>query len=140
MSKRRIITLATTLLALAFLVFTIWIIHEADIGRDNIIFKTVRATPNGDKIGHVLLAGCLTLVANFLFRHRCWQLAKLRLPYGSLTVFAIAALEEASQYFLPTRTLDIMDALANLTGILIFSIPAVIWPRKPKKTEPLADN
>ncbi|MDQ8179719.1 VanZ family protein [Pelagicoccus sp. SDUM812005] len=130
MPKRRIITIGATLLALSFLVFTIWIIHEANIGRDNILFQTVRATPNGDKIGHVLLAGFLTLVANFLFRHRYWQLARLRLPIGSLVVFAIAVLEESSQYFLPTRSLDIFDALANLAGILLFSIPAILWPRK----------
>lgn len=140
MSKRRLITLAATFLALAFLAFTIWIIHEANIGRDNILFKTVRATPYGDKIGHVLLAGILTLVANFLFRHRCWQLAKLRLPFGSLAIFAIAIIEEASQYFLPTRSLDIFDALANLAGILIFSVPALLWPRQRDRANELADD
>ncbi|MDQ8198145.1 VanZ family protein [Pelagicoccus enzymogenes] len=138
MSKRRIITLAVTCCAIAFLVFTVWIIHEANIGRDNILFKTVRATPYGDKIGHFFLAGILTLTANFLFRHRCWRLARLSVPYGSILILAIAIIEEASQYFLPTRSLDIYDALANFAGILAFSVPAILWPR-PAKSE-LADN
>ncbi len=118
-----------TAAALSFLVFTIWIIHEANIGRDNFIFKTVRATPYGDKIGHFFLAGTLTLIANFLFRHRAFRLI---LPYGSLAVLAIAIIEESSQYFLPTRSLDIMDAMANVLGILVFSIPTLLLAKKRK--------
>lgn len=140
MAKRRLITIGATLFALAFLVFTIWIIHEANRGQDNVLFQTVRATPHGDKIGHVLLAGTLTLVANFLFGHRCWRPGKVRLPYGSVAILALAMAEESSQYFLPTRSLDIMDALANLGGILLFSLPAMVWPRQPKVPEPLADD
>lgn len=121
---------ALSLAGLAFLVFTVWIIHEANIGRDNILFKTVRATPYGDKIGHVLLAGFLTLVLNFFLRNRAIRTGKLILPWGSLAVFAVAVLEEASQYFLPTRSLDINDALANVLGILIFSIPAIVMRRR----------
>lgn len=132
MVKRRILFSGLTIAAVAFLVFTIWIIREANIGRDNILFQTVRATPYGDKIGHVLLAGLLTLVANFLFRHRAFQRRFLILPYGSSVVLAIAIIEESSQYYLPTRSFDIMDALANLAGIFVFSIPALIIAKRRK--------
>ncbi|MBK1880648.1 VanZ family protein [Pelagicoccus mobilis] len=129
-NRTKLFYLAVSLAGIAFLVFTVWIIHEANIGRDNILFKTVRATPHGDKIGHVLLAGFLTLVLNFFLRNRAFTLRKLILPWGSLAVFAIAVIEEASQYFLPTRSLDIKDALANLLGIILFSIPAILSRRR----------
>lgn len=125
--------IAMSLAGLAFLVFTVWIIHEANIGRDNILFKTVRATPYGDKIGHILLAGFLTLVVNFFLRNRAFRIWKLILPWGSLIVLAIAFIEEASQYFLPTRSLDPVDALANLLGIALFSIPAILSQRRAKR-------
>lgn len=127
MAKRsKLYYLALTIAGLGFLVFTVWIIHEANIGRDNILFKTVRATPYGDKIGHVLLAGFLTLVLNFFLRNRALRPWKLILPWGSLAVLALAVAEEASQYYLPTRSFDVVDALANLLGILLFSIPAIV--------------
>ncbi len=112
------------------LAFTIWLIHEANIGRDNALFKLVRATPYGDKIGHILLAGILTLIANYFLKNRVWRVARVPLPVGSLIVVAILALEEASQYYLPTRSLDIIDALANLAGIALFSIPALVFRRR----------
>ncbi|EDY81656.1 hypothetical protein VDG1235_1274 [Verrucomicrobiia bacterium DG1235] len=131
--KRRLFIIATSLLATLFIVFTIWIIHEANIGRDNILFKTVRATPYGDKIGHFLLAGALTIVVNFFLRHRAFLLKGFPLPYGSLIVLVIVALEEASQHYLPTRSLDIKDALANFAGILVFSIPAIVVTKRIRK-------
>lgn len=131
MLKRR---LFITIFAALFLVFTVWIIHEANIGRDNFIFKTVRATPYGDKIGHFFLAGTLTLIANFLLKYRFLNLKSLILPYGSLLILAIAILEESSQNFLPTRTLDIKDALANFAGILAFSIPAILVARRKRRS------
>jgi len=65
-----------TIAGIAFFVFVIWIIHEANIGRDNFLFKTVRATPFGDKIGHLFLAGFLTLVIIFLLQNRVLHFRK----------------------------------------------------------------
>lgn len=134
MTQRRLITVCLSVLALAFLVFTIWIIHEANIGRDNILFKTVRATPYGDKIGHFFLAGALTLSVNFFWGNRGF--ARCLLPYGSLLVTLMALAEESSQHYIATRNFDPNDALANLIGILVFSLPAVFSLRKKKKTQP----
>lgn len=124
--SRTALRIVATLAAVSVIVFTIWIIHEANIARDNILFRTVRATPYGDKIGHCLLAGLLTLVANFLFRHRCFKLSKAPLPRGSLLVALLVLLEEGSQAYLPTRSFDLYDALANFVGIAFASLPA-IW-------------
>lgn len=120
---KRAVAIAATL---CFLAFTVWIIHEANIGRDNALFVLVRKTPYGDKIGHFFLAGLLTLAANFVLRNRSWQLGYLRLPIGSLVVLGLAVLEESSQHFLAYRSLDLADAIANLAGIATFSIPALV--------------
>lgn len=111
----------TLAFALSLFAFIIWIIHEANIGRDNILFQFVRATPYGDKIGHFFIAGFLSLAANYTLRYRCWQFKKLRVPYGSFIIFALFMFEEASQGFLATRSLDIWDAIANSAGILAFT-------------------
>lgn len=138
-AKKKVLILIGTVLAIAFLVFTVWIIHEANIGRDNILFKTVRATPYGDKIGHLFLAGALTLVANFLCRNRMLLRNRLTLPLGSLIILVIVILEEASQYYLPLRSLDIKDGIANVLGIAIMSLPAYYFDRR-KQLRSAAQN
>jgi len=121
---------ASLLGALSALAFIVWIIHEANIGRDNALFHAARATPYGDKLGHVLVAGVLTLVANFLARQRVLRIVRLPLPIGSLLVLGLAIAEEASQLYLPTRSFDLADGIANLCGIALFSIPTILASRK----------
>ncbi|OUR84652.1 hypothetical protein A9Q77_01300, partial [Marinomonas sp. 42_23_T18] len=41
--------------------------------------------------------------------------------WGALAVLVFVTLEELSQYFIETRSLDMFDYLANLFGILCFS-------------------
>ena len=131
--SRKLLIVSGAFAAVCFLVFTIWIIHEANIGRDNILFKTVRATPYGDKIGHFLLAGFLTLIANFLLKSRVLTLGRLRLPWGSLVILVLVIAEESSQYYLPTRSLDIWDAVANFAGILVFTLPTLYYVRSRRR-------
>ncbi|MDQ8203911.1 VanZ family protein [Pelagicoccus sp. SDUM812003] len=128
--SKTLLYLAGSLLSLGVLGFSIWLIHEANIGRDNILFQTVRATPYGDKIGHFLLAGVLTLAANFALRNKAARWGPLRLPYGSLVILVLVITEESSQYYLPTRSLDLVDALANFAGIVVFSIPARLLDKR----------
>ena len=134
-SKRNAPRYALVAAVLLFLAFTVWIIHEANIGRDNALFVLVRSTPYGDKIGHFFLAGLLTIAANLLLRNRSWWLGSMPLPIGSLIVFAFVVAEESSQYFLPTRSLDIKDALANFAGILVFTIPALVSIKRKDRRE-----
>jgi len=41
---------------------------------------------------------------------------------GALAVLAFAILEELSQYFFPNRTLDGYDLLADVVGVILFSL------------------
>lgn len=138
-NKPQVLQASLKCFGLSFLVFTVWIIHEANIRRDNILFQTIHSIPNGDKLGHVLLAGTLTLTANFLLRCSVLRRGLIMVPYGSLIVLGVAMAEEASQHFIPTRTLDPLDALANLTGIILCSIPAVLYAKR-KRAYPTTEK
>lgn len=104
-------------IAIAFLLFTLWIIYAANTGKDNLFFDIVIRIPNGDKFGHFFLFGILTLLLNLALEFRSYQ----RLPLGTVFVFVFVVLEEWSQYFLPDRSLDIVDLIANWLGVLIFT-------------------
>ena len=92
-----------------FFAFIIWIIVEADRGANNIFFDIVRMLPHGDKIGHALLFGALTLLAIIALNNKRIKVFKCRVQLGALLVFGFALLEELTQIFLPNRTFDLVD-------------------------------
>lgn len=106
-------------LALAFLLFLLWLMVIADRGQSHLLFELARATPYGDKIGHLLLFATLTLLANAALGYRrLWPGILL----GSLLVLLFALGEELSQAWFPNRTLDGLDALADLAGIIVANL------------------
>ena len=108
-------------IAVAFLLFILWIIYAADTGKKSIFFEIVDMIPNGDKIGHFFLFGILTLLLNLALRFkrfRLWQ----KLPMGTVLVTVFVVLEELSQAFFPKRTMDITDLIADVLGILCFTL------------------
>lgn len=117
--------------AIAFFAFICWVIFSADTGRKTWYFDFVRSLPYGDKLGHIGLFGLLALLANFAFRFKSVRAAWLQV--GSLAVLAFAMIEELSQHFFPNRTLDIVDAIADLIGIGAATIISV-WIAKSRST------
>lgn len=109
------------LLTLLFFIFIAWIIYLANTGQSSIFFTLVASIPYGDKIGHFCLFGLLTLGANFAFKLKQLHLFSLPVYIGSIVVFIFIIFEELSQYFIPSRTLDITDLLADMFGIIIFN-------------------
>lgn len=105
-----------------FFSFIIWIIYKANKGQESIFFELVAVIPYGDKVGHFFLFGCLTLLLNIAFKFKTQSFGKLTFYLGTLLVIIFVVLEELSQGFVSTRTLDIKDLLADGVGILIFSI------------------
>ena len=45
---------------------------------------------------------------------------------GSIIVLTFATLEEFSQYYIPSRTFDIWDLLADFIGVVLFSFWRII--------------
>lgn len=109
------------ILALGFTGFILWIMYLANTGEQSIFFDFVRALPFGDKLGHFGLFGMLTLLMNFACKLKTIKIASISIYLGAILVFAFAILEELSQFFVDSRTLDITDILADISGIAFFS-------------------
>ncbi|NRD21161.1 VanZ family protein [Winogradskyella eckloniae] len=113
-------------IALVFVLFICYIIYAANTGLDSIFFDVVNGLPFGDKMGHFFLFGVLTLLINFALKYKEFKLF-IKLPIGTCIVAIVVLIEEISQGFIPNRTLDITDLLADVLGILLFSYLGKIW-------------
>lgn len=105
------------LLRLAFALFFaafVSIIVIADHGMAGSLWRFVGTIPFGDKLGHVVLVGTLTVLLNLNLKRRSCGLLML----GSVIVLAGMTLEECSQIFFPQCSFDGFDALANLVGVI----------------------
>jgi hypothetical protein len=120
MLKQRFYFLATITMAI-FLGFIIWVIYLANTGGSSIFFDIVKHIPYGDKVGHCLLFGGLTYLANLTLQFKTIRLGSLPLYLGSCLVALFVLVEEISQGFIPHRTLDIADLAADGVGIMVFS-------------------
>ncbi len=116
--------------------FIAWIVFQADVGQSNILFRLADAVPFGDKIGHCVLFGLLSLFANIAlgFRHII-SLGKLA-QWGSIIVLAIALIEEGSQAFIPRRGFDLLDGAADVLGVFLATLISVRVSEGKKLTRP----
>lgn len=103
-------------------VFIIWIIINADLGIDNPFIQLTEQIPWGDKIGHVCIFACLTLLLNHALSYSSFTLFKVELLTGSMLILFFALTEECTQLFFPTRTFDFGDILSDLVGIFLASM------------------
>ena len=110
------------LFAIAFLLFIAHIIYLADTAQKSIFFEIVKATPYGDKIGHIFLFGTLTLSVNIGFKFFKFEFFRFKFYVGTLIIPFIVLAEEISQYYFPNRTLDGFDLLADAIGISFATI------------------
>jgi polysaccharide biosynthesis protein VpsQ len=107
--------------AILFALFIILIIVMADM--DGLRFlRLINRIPYGDKIGHFILYGILTLLVDLaLFR----SLPDLRPNLITLRVASILALliglEEFSQQYFPNRSSDLVDLASSYLGVIFFS-------------------
>lgn len=108
---------AITFSAVLFFIFICWIIVQADRGADNFFIDHVRALPYGDKLGHLGLYGLLALLVDLALRQR--KTSFFEMPMGCALVLAFALIEELTQGFFPSRTVDLGDALSDCLGIYL---------------------
>jgi hypothetical protein len=104
-----------------FFSFILWIIYLANTGGHSVFFDLIKHVPYGDKVGHMLLFGLLTYVVNLALLSRHFCIGRLPLYYGAVLVSIFVLSEEISQGFIPSRTLDIIDLVADAVGIILFS-------------------
>jgi VanZ family protein len=113
---------------LAFFVIAYWADSETMPGW----LKMLYDFPNGDRVGHVVIYATIALVFNIALPGRGWKLA----PLGSLIALGMATLEEASQFFFPSRTPDWVDLACGFIGIVL-ATALTIFIAKRKQNRPL---
>lgn len=118
------------LLAIGFFGFIGWVIYLANTGQKSVFFDLVAAIPYGDKLGHFFLFGLLTLFINLAFKFKASVIGGVKIYWAALIVFTFVLLEEFSQYFIATRSFDLVDLLADLSGIVFFCIVSTFLSKK----------
>ena len=113
-------------LAFLFSIFILLIIVLADIGVLSRTLGFLYNFPFGDKAGHFILYGILTLLINLaLFRSRPDQSPGLLAMKCGLTLALLIGLEEFSQQFFSKRTFDLVDLTFSYLGVASFTWVAV---------------
>jgi VanZ family protein len=103
----------------------ITIIVIADRGEGTLWWSFLDRIPCGDKVGHLVLVGTLSLLCNLAIPSRpcaagLWRFITLT----TLVLLALLSLEELTQAFIPTRTCDLFDWLADLAGLALGQVAA----------------
>jgi polysaccharide biosynthesis protein VpsQ len=104
-------------LALGGWLLVILLVYLADIGQAGTYFGIFYHYPGGDKLGHFLVMGLLSLLTNWALGTRRMTLLGQSWLVGSLLVAGIVSLEELSQYWFEVRTCSWLDWFADLLGI-----------------------
>src|ERR1044071_4394074 len=112
-------------LTILFGLFIILIIVLADTGNLGIL-QLVNRIPLGDKAGHFILYGILTLLINLtLFQSIPAQGRKRMAVSSGLILALLIGLEEFSQQNFSNRTFSLSDLTASYLGVIFFSWLAI---------------
>ena len=112
---------AINILAISFTLFIFWIIYTADTGGTIVFTEVIRFLPYPDKWGHCILYGILTLLVNLALKYRRVSIFSFKPYLGAVLITVFAVLEELSQGWLATRSMDYLDVIADGVGIIFFS-------------------
>ena len=103
---------------LGFFIFISLIIFIADNANYNFALRWVGSIPYGDKIAHATLYGVMAMLLNYGLSYR-----KIKgIQLGAVLVLTFAIIEEFSQMYIPSRTFDLYDILADIVGVILFSL------------------
>ena len=106
------------ILPLGFFICILFIIFLADTADHNFAFRLIGHIPHGDKLMHGLLYGMMAFFLNYGLNYKAFN----SLQVGAVVVLIFATLEEISQYWIPSRTFDFGDLLADVIGVILFSL------------------
>ena len=113
------------ILPLSFFLFISFIIYLADTADYNFAFRVIGSIPNGDKLMHGLLYGVMALLLNYGLNFKSKKIFGFNMQVGAIVVLTFAGLEEITQYWLPSRTCDIFDFVADVVGVVLLSM--IVW-------------
>lgn len=107
-------------LAFTFCLFIIGILVLADLGMLDIV-GFVNRIPFGDKIGHFVLYGILTLLIDLAILRSLHHYNRLLVLRVALILALFIGLEEFSQQYFPNRSFDLVDLTFSYLGVIFFS-------------------
>ncbi len=119
---------ASVAAAVGFIAFLILVIIIADRGEGAKWWTFIDHIPYGDKVGHLGLIGTLSLLCNLAFHPRQPRWLPRWITLVTLMLLVILSGEEIAQAFIPTRTCDLFDWLADLAGLAAGQATA-LWIR-----------
>lgn len=109
-------------LAILFSLLILLIIVLADMGSLPQFLQVWNDFPYGDKAGHFILYGILTLLVDLaLFRSLPKRSLKWVAITSGLILSLLIGLEEFSQQFFANRTFSLNDLAASYLGVILFS-------------------
>jgi polysaccharide biosynthesis protein VpsQ len=109
-------------LAILFTLFILLVIILADAGILSHYVGFIYEFPYGDKAGHFILYGILTLFLDLaLFRARPDQNRRRLALQCGLVLALLIGLEEFSQQYFSSRTFDLVDLTFSYLGVIFFS-------------------
>jgi polysaccharide biosynthesis protein VpsQ len=122
-------------LAILFTFLLLLIIVLADMGALPRYLQLLKDLPYGDKVGHFILYGILTLLVDLaLFGSRPNRSRKLLVLTSGMILALLIGLEEFSQRYFANRTFSLKDLAASYLGVIFFSWLALrvqrIWSNR----------
>ena len=114
--------------AILFALFIFLIIVLADLGKLG-IFGYFNRLPMGDKAGHFILYGILTLLIDLSLFRSLPSRSRMQITLISGVILAVLiGLEEFSQQFFAKRSFDLVDLTFSYLGVIFFSWLAIKTP------------
>jgi polysaccharide biosynthesis protein VpsQ len=95
-----------------------------DLGRLRSVTGWINSVPFGDKFGHLLMIGMLTFLLNYALAGRMVKIGRLKVLLGCTIVAVMMTVEECSQFWIASRTFDLIDLSANYLGI---TLAGILW-------------
>ena len=71
-----------------------------------------------DKVGHLCFVGLLTILFNCFLSYRFVKIGDRKFLVGTVIIVVLVSIEEFSQNYLPTRSFESLDLVANYCGIV----------------------
>lgn len=108
-------------LTVSFVFLILLLIFLADTGRLGFL-GFINQIPNGDKVGHFILYGILTLLLNLTFIRSLPHRDPKSVVFSiGLILALLIGVEEYSQQFFRNRTFSFLDLACSYLGVIFFS-------------------
>jgi hypothetical protein len=113
-----------------FLAFFLYVIYSASQGTLPFFIRRLYMFPGGDKVGHFILLGISSFLANQILHPRHFLVFGKVFFVGTLILLVAITAEEISQIFIANRTFDLIDLSFSYLGIIAGDIAVRLLKRK----------